>query len=435
MKRRTLLTALAAGAADWPAVVWPTQTPPTNSRPSRARVVVVGGGWGGLSFARQLRLLAPDIELLLLDRDPVFRSLPLSSPWLVGHSPERLAPIDLASHATALGYRFVQAEVQSIDRDQRQVLTSVGPFAYDWLLLANGISYDYAPWLGDDPRAAAQARAQFPAGFVASELDLLKHQLTSFKGGDLVMTIPPPPYRCPPAPYERAMLIGWMLKTRRIPGKLTVLDAGAGLPRFTRLFAERYPQQIVHRPHTSGLSIDPFARRLSTDEGDMRFDHAMVLPAMRASPLLAQAGLLGVNAQGQATHWAAVDPQRLCSPQDERVYLAGDLLDVVSPLFGYYPKTAHVASRLGAAAALQVAAHSHGLTPPPVALPESICHVWLDADPPEQLRIEASYRLRGDGVMAQAVRQIDNPQPRGEDLQWGRTLYAESLGVPLDPRS
>lgn len=71
------------------------------------------------------------------------------------------------------------------------------------------------------------------------------------------------------------MLIGWMLKTRRIPGKLTVLDAGAELPRFTRLFAERYPQQIVHRPHASGLSIDPFARRLSTDEGDMRFDHAM----------------------------------------------------------------------------------------------------------------------------------------------------------------
>ena len=430
MKRRNLLAALAASGLDWPSPAWSTGSPSATTRANRQRVVVVGGGWGGLSFARQLRLRAPDIELVLIDRDPVFRSLPLSNPWLVGRTPERLAPIDLATLGASLGFRFVQAEVLSIDRAQRQVKTNLGPFAYDWLMLANGIAYDYAPWFGDDQRAIAQARTQFPAGFVASELDLLKRQLASFQGGDLVMTIPPPPYRCPPAPYERAMLIGWMLKTRRIPGKLTVLDAGAGLPRFTRLFAERYPAQIVYRPHSSGLVIDPFAHRLSTDEGDMRFEHAMLLPPMRASPLLEQAGLLGTNAQGQTTHWAGVDPLRLCSPQDERVYLAGDLLDVVSSLFGYYPKTAHLATRLGAAAALQVAAHSLGLIPPPVALPESICHVWLDADPQEQLRIEATYRHRGDGLIAQAVQQYDNPQPRDEDLHWGRTLYTDHLGAP-----
>ena len=430
MKRRTLLAAL--GGAAW-SCQGLTATPGSATTPARLatpRVVVIGGGWAGLSAARTLRQSAPELEVLVIDRDPTLRSLPLSSPWLVGRTPERLARVDLAALAQELGYRFVPAEVQSIDRTQCQVHTSQGRFDYDWLVLAAGIDYDYAAWFGDDARATAQTREQFPAGFVASELDLLKRRLDDFKGGDLVMTIPPPPYRCPPAPYERAMLIGWWLKTRRIPGKLTVIDAGAGIPRFTHLFAERYRDQIAHRPHSDGLSIDPFARKLTTDEGEINFKHALLLPPMQANKLVAQTGLLGANAQGKPTRWAGVDPLRLRSPVDERVFLVGDLLDSVSPLFGYYPKTAHIATRLGASAARQIAALSRGQTPAPVDLPQSICHVWLDADPAEQLIIEANYRQRGDGLLTQAVRQHDNPQPRDEDLQWARSLYAGSLGVP-----
>ena len=430
MKRRTLLGALGGAGLSWHGLTAANSSAPTMARPATQRVVVIGGGWAGLSAARTLRQSAPELEVLVIDRDPTLRSLPLSSPWLVGRTPERLARVDLATLAQGLGYRFVAADVQSIDRAQRQVHTTQSRFDYDWLVLAAGIDYDYAAWFGDDARATAQARAQFPAGFVASELDLLKRRLDDFKGGDLVMTIPPPPYRCPPAPYERAMLIGWWLKTQRIPGKLTVIDAGAGIPRFTHLFAQRYSDQIVHRPHSDGLVIDPFARKLTTDEGEINFKHALLLPPMQASKLVAQTGLLGTNAQGQPTRWAGVDPLRLRSPVDERVYLVGDLLDSVSPLFGYYPKTAHIAARLGASAALQIAAHSRGQSPAPVDLPQSICHVWLDADPAEQLIIEAQYRQRGDGLLTQAVRQHDNPQPRDEDLQWARALYAGSLGVP-----
>ena len=430
MKRRTLLGALGSAGLAWHGFAASNSNIAASTRPAGQRVVIVGGGWAGLSAARALRQSAPELEVLVIDRAPLLRSLPLSNPWLVGCTPERLARVDLAALAQVLGYRFVAAEVQAIDRTLRQVHTPQGRFDYDWLVLAAGIDYNYAAWFGDDARATAQTREQFPAGFMASELDLLKRQLDNFRGGDLVMTIPPPPYRCPPAPYERAMLIGWWLKNKRIPGKLTVIDAGAGIPRFNHLFAERYPDQIVHRPHSDGLAIDPFARKLSTDEGEIHFKHALLLPPMQASALVAQSGLLGTNAQGQPTRWAGVDPLRLRSPVDERVYLVGDLIDTVSPLFGYYPKTAHVAARLGSAAALQIAAHSRGQPPSPVALPQSICHVWLDADPAEQLIIDVQYRQRGDGLITQAVRQHNNPQPRDEDLQWARTLLADNLGVP-----
>jgi NADPH-dependent 2,4-dienoyl-CoA reductase/sulfur reductase-like enzyme len=268
---------------------------------------------------------------------------------------------------------------------------------------------------------------------VAAELDLLKQRLQTFQGGNLVINVPAPPARCPPAPYERAMLLAWWLKTQRIKGKVTVLDAGGGLPRFTRLFGERYPDHIDFQPYTVIRSVDPFKKRLVTDDGDMAFDHALLLPPMRASALVEQARLLGTDPQGKPTRWAGVDPLRLRSPLDERVFLAGDLIDTVSPLFGHYPKTAHMATRLGIAAAQQIAARSRGAatTEPALALPHSVCHVWLDADPTEQLRLETQYRLRGDGLITQAVSQHDNPQPRGEDLQWGLGLYADALGAKL----
>ena len=425
MKRRALLGALGSATLSWHGLAR-SQAIRTIAR---QRVVVVGGGWAGLSAARALRQNAPDLEVVLIDRESQLRALPLSNPWLVGRTPERLARIELAALAQQQGMRFVPAEVQSIDRTVRQVHTSQGRFDYDWLVLAAGIDYDYAGWFGDDRRAIAQARTQFPAGFMSSELDLLRHKLDEFRGGDLVMTIPPPPYRCPPAPYERAMLIGWMLKTRRIPGKLTVIDAGAGISRFTRLFAERYPDHIVYRPHSIGLSVDPFNSKLNTEDGEIHFKHALLMPPMQASSLIAQSGLLGLDAQGKPTRWAGVEPTQLRSLVDERVYLVGDLLDTVSPLFGHYPKTAHIAARLGRSAALQIIAASRGHAATPAELPQSICHVWLDADPAEQLILEAEYRLRGDGVIIQTVRQHDNPQPRDEDLQWARTLYVNSLGA------
>ena len=433
MKRRDVLGLVCRAGAGWLALAGCARAAVATGGSEAQRVVIVGGAWAGLSAARELRLLAPELDVVVIDRDPVLRSLPLSNPWLVGRTPERMQRLNRAALAASLGYRFVAADVQRIDPAQRRVHTAQGVFDYEWLLVATGLSYDYSDWFGADQPAAKAAQELFPAGYVASELDALKQRLHAFKGGNLVINVPAPPSRCPPAPYERAMLLAWWFKTQGIKGKVTVLDAGGGLPRFTRLFTERYPGLIDFHPYTVIRSVDPVARRVITDDGDVAFDHAMLLPPMRASKLVEQAGLCGLDPLGKVAPWAAVDPLRLRSLVDERVFLAGDLLGTVSPLFGHYPKTAHMATRLGMAVARQIAVRSRGGSAElPVDLPASVCHVWLDADPAEQLRIETTYRLRGDGVIAQAVSQHDNPQPRDEDLQWGLGLYAHALGANLE---
>lgn len=431
MRRRSFLGLVGGGLGTWPALSGAQAQEAVVPSKVRQRVVILGGAWAGLSAARSLRLLAPDLDVLVIDRDAQLRALPLSNPWLVGRTPERLPPLDRAALAQRLGYRFVAADVLRVDRTQRQVHTAHGVVDYDWLVLATGIGYDYRAWFGADTAAAQKTQDAFPGGFMASELASLRQRLNTFSGGNLVMNVPAPPYRCPPAPYERAMMLGWWLKTHGIKGRLIVLDATGGMPRFTRLFADRYPDHIEHRPYSVIRSVDPYAQRVVTDDDDLRFEHAMLLPPMGASRLVEQMGLQGRDAKGQPTRWADADPLRLLARADDRIYLAGDLLDAVSPLFGHYPKTAHMATRQGEIVAQQIAVRSGAVAQMPPTLPHSICHVWLDAAPMEQMRMDAQYRLRGDGVIAQALIQQDNPQPRDEDLQWATALYASALGAPI----
>ena len=399
-------------------------------RPTSAaseRVVIVGGGWGGLSAASHLRRLAPDLDVVLVDRQAAFMSFALSNRWLVDPGAAAIARYDYAALAATWGYRFMQAGVDSIDREQRSVTTSAGRLPYDWLVLAPGIRENYAAWQLDEPQAVAELR-QHHSGAMLNPADLpaLKKRLAGFKGGDLLMTIPPAPYRCPPAPYERAMLIAWWLKTQRIPGKLVIIDPNPLMPAFKSILLDRFKEQITYLDHAKVRQIDLARKTVSTDIDDIRFDEALLSPPQEAADLLWQAGLMRRDDGGRATGWADQGALDFRSVADERVFVIGDAAGLVSPLFGYYPKTGHVANRMGAIVAQQIATRSTGKSYPAL-LPESVCHVLSSVEPDEQTRIETTYWQRGDGFLMQQVKQARNPNPEGEDVAWAEAMYRDFL--------
>ena len=80
------------------------------------RVVICGGGWGGLTTAANLRKLAPQVEVVLIDRNPNFFSSPLSNMWLVGMLDGELLSHDYQRASQQLGWHFVQAEVEGVNR-------------------------------------------------------------------------------------------------------------------------------------------------------------------------------------------------------------------------------------------------------------------------------------------------------------------------------
>lgn len=424
LDRRRFLVASAAFAASAPlfAQGLPELLPASQGR----RVVIVGGGWGGLSAARHLRSLAPELEVVLLEKNAVFRSMPLSNQWLVGRIGDDLIFHDYRAAADAYGYAFIQAEVTAVDRERRRVVTPRGAVGYDWLVLAVGVRYDFSPWYGDDSQAVAHTLANYPCAFLAGdELPALKRKLDGFKGGDLLMTIPPGPYRCPPAPYERALLIGGLMKARGIKGRLVVLDHGAGGFGFPEVFAEHFKDWITYLAQSPVKSVDPFRRVATTEFEDIRFDDAILMPPQQAGDLVWQAGLIGRDESGTPTGWADQHPVSLTAPGDDRVFLIGDLMGRVSPLFGHYTKTGQAASRLGLIAARGIAARARG-TSPEKLVPDSTCYVLTQIEPPEMTRVETEYRLRGD-VVVQSGRHVRDPQPRGEDVDWAKAMFRELL--------
>lgn len=421
MNRRGFLA--AALAAPFVGHVAAELLPPARGR----RVVIVGGGWGGLSAARHLRELAPDLEVVLLEKNPVFRSLPMSNKWLAGLVDEKQLVHDYAIAARAFGYTFIQAEVSAIERDRRRIVTAAGTLNYDWLILAVGIRYDFDDWYGGDRRAIEHTLRHYPCAYIpGSEQRALKAKLDSFSGGDLVMTLPPMPYRCPPSPYERACLIGWLIKSRKIKGRLTVLDPNSHILGFNRIFSEHYKDQIDYVPQARIKSLDPFNKTIATEVADFRFDDAILMAPQQAGDLAWQAGLIARDAAGRPTGWADQDPVHLHARHDERIFLIGDMIEKASPLFGYYPKSGQMASRLGRIAAHEVAARALEVAPEKL-LPDSTCYVYTSFEPAEMTRVDSTYRFRGDGLIVQSVKQHHDPNPRDEDLQWARSKFGELL--------
>lgn len=390
------------------------------------RVVIVGGGWGGLAAARHLRQLAPELEVVLIDRQPAFHSFALSNRWLVGHGDVTIESHDYAALARRFGYQFWQAGVDAIDREQRVVIAGGERLAYDWLVLAPGIRENWAAWQVDDAAVSELRRRHSGAMVSGADLAGLKQRLANFKGGDLLMTIPPAPYRCPPAPYERAMLIAWWLKTQKIAGKLIIADPNPIMPAFRGILLDRFKDQVTYLDHAKVRQIDPARKTVSTEIDDIGYDEALLCPPQQAADLLWQAKLIRPEEGGRPSGWAAQGAADFRSPVDQRIFIIGDAAGLVSPLFGYYPKTGQVANRMGHSVARQIAAEATGCSAEPV-LPESVCHVTSSVDPLENTRIETSYRMRGDGFLLQTVKQTRDPNPTGEDVAWAEAMYRDFL--------
>ena len=393
------------------------------------RVVIVGGGWGGLAAARTLREKAPELEVVVVEKEALFWSNPLSNLWLVGLNDGRHLTRDLGAAAKTFGYRLVTAEVTAIDRERRRVVTAAGTLAYDWLILAVGIRHDYGAWFGDDRAAADHCRKHFPAAFTGpGEALALKGKIAAFTGGDWLLTVPPMPYRCPPAPYERAGLLAWSLERRDLPGRIHVLDPNPAALGFDRIFKSAYRDRINYLPQARIVGLDPVKQVVTTDFDTISFSEAILMPPQQAGELAWQADLIGRDTSGKPTGWAAIDPVQLHAPGDAHVYPVGDLVDKASLLFGHYPKTGHMAARLGRVAAQAIAARSQDREPE-TRLPESTCYVVARAEPREVMRVDTRYRLRGDGVIQQTVQQAYNAQPSGEDEAWQRAMIDELFGA------
>jgi len=420
--------ATTAGCAQ-PLILKPTQE--VMPRTGKRRVVIAGGGWGGMTAARYVRQAAPDLEVVMLERNPIFWSCPLSNKWLID-----VVNTDFLVHpylppASKYGYTFIQTEISDIDRAAKRVYTAQGHFSYDWLIIAGGIRDAYEPWFGNDWKTIEYTKRKYPSAYIPSaQHAVIKRKIQDFKGGTIVMTLPPPPHRCPPSPYERACLMAWSFKKKKIPAKIVILDPKPRIAPITlgynKAFAELYPDIITHVPNARVKSVDPYGKVVKTEAGDFAFDEALLMPHHQAADLVWKADLIGKTPDGKPTGWAAVNPLTYNVKDDPQVFVIGDSVGAVSPKFGHYPKSGHVANRMARSVAQHIADQARGREPKPILI-DNLCYMLVNNEPREAISVQFDYKIGPDGHLVQT--QFDDNERRAqlwaEDLRWVGLMFED----------
>lgn len=315
--RRDFLKASAAGAAALSLTACAT----TGSKPS-ARVVVIGGGFGGATAAKYIRHWAPQIEVVLIEPNPAFVSCPLSNLVLGGtrQIEDLTTPYD---GLVKRGVQVVRDYATQVDPERKEVRLKNGdPVRYDRLIVSPGVDF---LWDGIPGLASEAARNTVLHAWKAGPQTVaLRRQLEAMPdGGVYALHIPMAPYRCPPGPYERAAQIAFYFKHHKPKSKVLVLDSNPDITSkkglFLQAWTERYAGIIDYVPNSTLLDVDANSRTLKLEFDDVRADVLNVVPPHRAGDIAHQAGLITAN-----DRWCGVDWRTMESLAVPGIHVLGD---------------------------------------------------------------------------------------------------------------
>lgn len=337
-----------------------------------AKVVVIGGGFGGTSLVRYLKRHSPDLAVTLVERDTQFVTCPSSNGVIAG-----LWDMDQITFGydgvRAAGVEVVHDTAASIDPEGKSVTLAGGDtLSYDFLVVSPGVQMIWGSVEGYDAEAAQIMPHAWQAG---AQTMLLRSQLEAMDdGGVVVIGVPAPPFRCPPGPYERASLIADYLSRTKPKSKVLILDANETFskqPLFEEAWERLYPGMVEWIPGSqSGLvmSVDPSTMTVSTSFDDYQPDVANIIPAQRAGEIAISSGLDA--GQGYCT----VDPVTFESAVHAGIYVLGD-----ASIAGGMPKSGFSANSQAKACGAAILAAIAGTEPVPSKL-INVCYSLAEAD-------------------------------------------------------
>jgi sulfide dehydrogenase [flavocytochrome c] flavoprotein subunit len=386
LNRRKFLTLLgstaAGGLMGFPAI---------SHSAYRARVIVVGGGYGGATAAKYLRLADPRIEVILIEKEKKFISCALSNEVIAGERDLASLSFGYEPLTSFYGVNVVHDEVTGIDANKRLVQTRSGQqHGFDRLIVAPGVSFRWDAIEGYD-EAAAQL---LPHAWDAGEQTLLLHQQLKDMpdGGKVYITAPPNPFKCPPGPYERAALIAhYLTQQGKTRSKIIILDSKDRFDKqalFQQGWEQHYPGMISWVPAAEDgkvLRVDAQKRVLYTEFEVHKADVINVIPPQKAGYIAEQAGLT------DGLGWCPVNQQTFESAKRDNVHVIGDAC-----MAGSMPKAGYAANSQAKVCAAAISASIDGAKPP---LPSYVNTCYSILAPNHGISVTSVYTLKDGEII------------------------------------
>lgn len=314
------------------------------------RVVIVGGGVGGLACAQRLAHRDGGVQVTLIDRRLRHDFAP-SFLWLMTGERRPEAVSRSLSGLRRLGVELTEAEVTAIDVERGAVTTSSGDVPYDELVLAPGavLAPESVPGLAEAAHGL----------YTRDDAEHLRDALAQFEGGRVLVAVASMPFKCPAAPYEAAFLIEDLLRRRGVSATVDVITAEphplpvAGPDIGAQVQALLEQRGIGFAPDRKLSAVDPSAKEAHFSDDREPYDLLVAIPPHKAPEFVAASSLAGP--QG----WIPVDPATLRPGADAPLHAIGDVTAIALPNGMMLPKAgvfAHaeaevVADNLAAAAA------------------------------------------------------------------------------------
>ncbi|MGL6113010.1 MAG: NAD(P)/FAD-dependent oxidoreductase [Rubrivivax sp.] len=397
----------------------------SSSGPSIGRVVVVGGGYGGATAARYLKLWAPNIDVTLVERNAEFISCPISNLVLGGY--KQMTDITRGyAGLKAVGVKVLQGEVTAIDVPGKKLRLAGGSeLPYDRLVLSPGIDF-MADQIGGLPAALDSGRV-LHAWKAGPQTVALRKQIEAMPdGGVFAMFIPKAPYRCPPGPYERACMVASYLKTAKPKSKVLVLDGNPEITSkkglFEKAFKDHYTGILEYRPNAELKELSGNVAKLEFE--DVKADVLNVIPPQRAGDLARSAGLLNMNNRWVGVNWLTME-----ATAAPGIHVLGDAT-FPAPLM---PKSGHMANqhaKVAAAAIIQLL-KGEAVNATPVVM--NTCYSFVTGRDAMHVASVHQYdaadktfkTVPGSGGVSAAASQIEGRYA----LSWAENIWADSLAL------
>ena len=397
--------------------------------PSKAKVVVIGGGYGGATAAKYVRLLSDyKIDVVLIEPQDAFVSCPMSNLVVSGARQMDFLTTSYAGLSKNHGITVVKDMADSIDTAKKTVtLRSGSVIAYDKLVVSPGVDMMFG---GIEGLQAANASGQIVQAWKAgAETVALRKQLEAMPdGGVFAISIPEAPYRCPPGPYERASVVAGYFKANKPKSKVLILDANPDVTSkpalFKKVWAEQYPGMVEYRGQHKAIAVDAKTNTLKFDvQDDVKAAVLNVLPAMRAGTIAVKTGL---NNQAN-NRWCGVNYLTFESTAAKDVHVLGDSIQIAPAM----PKSAHMANSHGKVAASAIVAQLSGWDVNPAPMLTNTCYSFVDtknvihvASVHEYVPAEKTFKaVATSGGVSTAPNELEGVYA----LNWASNIWADTL--------
>jgi len=394
----------------------------TMGASAKARVVVVGGGYGGATAAKHIRLLDPSIEVVLVEPNEAFVSCPISNMVLGGFR----TMADITTPYRGLerhGVRVVRDTAAAIDVEKKQVrLTRGDPLPFDRVVVSPGVDF---MWEAIPAMGSADAQSGLLHAWKAGpQTQALRDRLVAMRdGGVYVLTVPLAPYRCPPGPYERVCQVAAYFKAHKPRSKILLLDENADVtskgPLFKKAWSELYPGIIEYRGNSKVADVDLRGGTVKLEFGDVKGDVLNVLPPMKAGNIAAPY----VTANRR---WCEVDWLTFESKAVKGVHVLGDSLQIAPAM----PKSGSMANAHGKVAAAAIVALVNNEAPNPAPTIINTCYSMVSDKQAIHVTSVHKYDLNDrtfKAVPGGGVSSAMNEAEGAYTMNWARNIWADAL--------